>query len=107
MIAALLNTEDANSEIVLFILEPANVEKLQLGSPIVKCLNDFFPDLPKRIEVSIAYTPDVVWVGEQLRAGKDLAQTLFASIARLPVYMRTLDPEALVQCEITPARETT
>lgn len=100
MIAALLNTEDTTKESILLVLEPANIEKLQLGQPIVKLLNDFLPDLPVKIEICIAFTPDIVWVGDRLKEGRDLADTLKVSITRTPVYSRTLDPEALVKGEI-------
>ncbi len=100
MIAAHLNTGDESTDSIMFILEPPNMEKLQLGQPIVKLLNDFLPNLPAKIEIILAYTPDIVWVGEQLAEGKGLAQTLSASITRPAIYNRHLDPEALVKGDI-------
>lgn len=102
MIAAVLSPKDDSDtdRNVMLILEPANIAKLQLGSPIVKCLNDFFPDLPCKINIFLSYTPDIVWVGQRLSIGEDLADTVRASLSRPEVFTRTLDPEALKRGEI-------
>jgi hypothetical protein len=80
MIVALLKT-DGPDEIVMFLLEPANVAKLQLGQPVIKCLNDFLPNLPCKVEICLSYTPDVVW-GRRAACGGCRSCTDGAGIAQ-------------------------
>ena len=85
---------------MLLILEPSNFAKLETGQPIVKRLRDFFPELNMNISIMLTYTPDIVWVGDQLQQGKDFGRTIEASLMRPKVYSRELDAEALKRCEI-------
>lgn len=102
MIVALLNVEAGEDPAVLFILEPANIEKLQLGQPISKDLRDFIPDLKPNIRVMLGFTPDIVWVTEQMAKGRDFAEVMRASMERKPVYLRELDPEIVKKVTIHP-----
>lgn len=102
MIAAHLSNEaGSTTERILFILEPVNIEKLKLGLPIIKRLDELLPGLPP-LEILIGYTPDIIWVGQNLASGRDLRETILASLDRKEVFSRTLDPEALRRQEIAP-----
>ena len=98
MIAARLHDEKGNIYILL-VLEPGNLEKLKAGQPIHKWLNEFIPELPQKIELLFAYSPDVVWVAEQMRnAGGDalkLAEVVEQSLTRKPVVVRDRTAEEM------------
>lgn len=93
MIAAKLHDEQGNICLML-VLEPGNLEKLKQGQPIHKWLNEFIPEIaPMKVELLFAYTPDAVWVAEQMRdAGGDdamkLAEIVEQSLTREPVLAR-------------------
>lgn len=90
MIAARLS-DDAGKIIIMLVLEPGNFEKLKSGAPIHKFLNEFIPELPTRIELMFAYTPDPIWVTEQLGKDRDalrLAEIIQESLTRTPVLVR-------------------
>lgn len=102
MIVALMNVPEGSSPTVVFILEPGNVAKLELGQPIVKDLRDFLPNLSQNVVVMLGYTPDIVWVTEQLAKGGDFAEVMRASMTREPVFSRELDPEVVKLCTTHP-----
>ena len=81
------STKNGN-ELLLLILEPANLEKLKLGQPIVKNLKQFFPQLPEAIDLMLTWTPDVEWLSEQLLNGKDLCESLSSSLELPEVLIR-------------------
>jgi hypothetical protein len=81
------STKNGN-ELLLLILEPANLEKLKLGQPIVKNLNQFFPQLPVNIDLMLAWTPDAAWLSEQLLNNKDLIESLSRSLELPEVFIR-------------------
>ena len=90
MIAARLH-DDKGGVCVLLVLEPGNLEKLKRGDPIHKFLNEFIPELPTKVELLFAYTPDAVWVTEQLGKNRDstrLAEIIQESLSREPVVVR-------------------
>ena len=99
MIAARLHDEDGNVCIML-VLEPGNIEKLKRGEPIHKWLNEFMPELHTKVELLFAYSPDVVWVAEQLKGAKGgdalrLAEIVQESLTRKPVVVRDKTAEEL------------
>src|SRR5436305_13125931 len=90
MIAARLHDPECKIAILL-VLEPGNIAKLKRGEPIHKFLQEFLPELKTSVELVFAYTPDVVWVAEQL--GKDrnagrLAEILAEPLSRPEVLVR-------------------
>lgn len=99
MIAARLRGEDG-SVCVMLVLEPGNIEKLKRGEPIHKWLNEFIPELRTKVELLFAYTPDAVWVAEQLKGveGGDaskLAEAIEESLSRKPVVVRDRTAEEM------------
>jgi hypothetical protein len=84
----------------MLVLEPGNIEKLKRGEPIHKWLNEFIPELPTKVELLFAYTPDAVWVAEQLRGAKGgdatkLAEIIQESLSRSPVVVRDKTAEEM------------
>lgn len=98
MIAARIHK--GNSVCILLVLEPGNLEKLKQGGGIHKYLSEFLPELPLKVELLFAYSPDVVWVAEQMQklGTKDastLAEILHESLKREPVVVRDRTAEEL------------
>lgn len=90
MIAARLEKPDG-AVCIMLVLEPGNLEKLKRGEPIHKWLNEFMPGLTTPVELLFAYTPDAVWVAEQMKGltdGADLASVIEASLSRPEVLQR-------------------
>lgn len=98
MIAARLHDESGKICLML-VLEPGNIEKLKKGEPIHKWLNEFIPDLPIRVELLLAYTPDSVWVAQQVAGktndGLKLAEAIQESLTRPPVLIRDRTAEEM------------
>ena len=97
MIAARLHDEKGNVCIML-VLEPGNLEKLKQGQPIHKWLNEFIPELHQQVELLFAYTPDAVWVAEQMKGTRDaitLAEIVEQSLTRKPVVVRDRTAEEM------------
>lgn len=98
MIAARLH-DDSGKIMIMLVLEPGNIEKLKKGEPIHKFLSEFVPELQTKIELIFAYTPDAVWVSEQvLRKGPDtmsLGEAIDASLSREPVVVRDRTAEEM------------
>ena len=98
MIAARLHEKDG-SVCIMLVLEPGNLEKLKRGEPIHKWLNEFMPELRQKVELLFCYTPDAVWVAEQLNATKGdavkLAEVIEASLSRKPVVVRDKTAEEM------------
>ena len=90
MIAARLH--DGKKICLMLVLEPGNLEKLKSGQPIHKFLNEFMPDLKTSVELLLAYTPDAVWVAEQMKHcpndARRLAEIVEQSLTREPVVVR-------------------
>jgi hypothetical protein len=40
------------TDVVLMVLEPGNIAKMQIGQPIVKSLNEFLPELPIKVDLN-------------------------------------------------------
>lgn len=97
MIAAKYGDDDKT--IILLVLEPGNMEKLKKGEPIFKFLNEFLPNQKERIELVFAYTPDAVWVAEQVKAGVDLPKAIEMSLTREPVLHRGKTAEDMVKVQ--------
>jgi hypothetical protein len=95
MIAARLHGD--GKLIVLMVLEPGNIEKLKQGQPIHKFLNEFIPELPTKIELMFAYSPDVEWVAQEMvkdpRNALRLAEILQESLSRKEVLVRDKSAE--------------
>lgn len=90
MIAARLHKPDGGICIML-VLEPANIDKLKQGQPIHKFLSEFLPELKMNVELLFAYTPDAVWVSEQIAkhgSAHHLAEVLEKSLLRPEVHIR-------------------
>lgn len=97
MIAARMQKPDG-SMCVMLILEPGNIEKLKAGEPIHKWLNEFLPELTQPVELLFAYTPDALWVSEQMRESTDalrLGEILEESLSRPPVIQRGASAEEM------------
>jgi hypothetical protein len=97
VIAARLHSPEGKLAILL-VLEPGNIEKLKRGQPIHRFLQEFMPELNTSVELVFAYTPDAVWVAEQL--GKDrnagrLAEILNESLSRPEVVVRDKTAEEM------------
>jgi hypothetical protein len=77
---------------IMLVLEPGNLEKLKRGEYIHKFINEFIPELPTKIELLVAYTPDAVWVTEQMKdsggSTVKLAELIHESLSREPVLVR-------------------
>lgn len=97
MIAARLHKD--NGTAILLVLEPGNLEKLKDGQPIHKFLNEFLPELPTSVELIFAYTPDAVWVAEQMQGCKNdalkLGEVIEQSLSRVPVVIRDKTAEKM------------
>jgi hypothetical protein len=98
MIAARLHDEEG-SVCIMLVLEPGNLEKLKAGQPIHKWLNEFIPELPTKVELLFAYTPDAVWVAERMKACEGdalrLAELIQESLTRTPVVVRDRTAEEM------------
>jgi hypothetical protein len=106
MIAATFQKEATKNgnKLLMLVLEPANLEKLRLGQPIVKNLQEFLPELPVAVDLMLSYTPDVLWVAQQLQDGKDLIRAIDASLERPEVFVRPYHlAEELTKREEPPA----
>ena len=98
MIAARLSSREDGGLCIMLVLEPGNFEKLKAGEPIHKFLNEFIPELPTKIELLLAYTPDPVWVSEQIGKNGDaikLAELIQESLTRKPVLVRDKTAEEM------------
>lgn len=96
MIVAKMGKESPG-ESLLFILEPGNIAKLQLGQPIVKNLHEFLPELPVNSEIVIALCPDVQYLADRVKAGDDFVTALGKAMKRPDVYVRPQDAETVVR----------
>ena len=98
MIVARLHDEKGNV-CVMLVLEPGNIEKLKSGEPIHKWLNEFLPELHQKIELLFCYSPDVMWVAEQMKGYEGdavkLAEIIEKSLDRKPVVIRDRTAEEL------------
>jgi hypothetical protein len=89
------NMSGGGNPLLLIVLEPGNLERLKSGKPILKKMGEFLPMAPRGMELMIAYTPDIEWVGEQCKGldfnfdGLILAQILEASLTREPVIRKS------------------
>ena len=90
MIAARLSKDDGI--VIMLVLEPGNIEKLKSGQPIHKYLNEFMPELSTSVELLFSYTPDALWVAEQMKSSpgdcSKLADVIQESLSRPEVVMR-------------------
>jgi hypothetical protein len=96
MIAARLH--DKEGICIMLVLEPGNIEKLKKGEPIHKFLNEFIPELRTKVELLFAYTPDAVWVAQQMKGVRNadkLAELIEESLTREPVFVRDKTAEEM------------
>jgi hypothetical protein len=84
---------------LMLVLEPGNIEKLKLGQPVIKRMSKLDPQAAHDFEVAIAFTPDSIWVSEQIRGGKGIAEALEESITRPEVFLRPSQAEQVVRAE--------
>jgi len=89
MIVARMNNK------ILFILEPGNLAKLELGQPIVKKIKQFIPELEREIEIAIGYSPDIQYVADEMNKGVSFEKALESSLERKPVFLRSDKCETL------------
>lgn len=102
MIAARLTDENGDT-CVMLVLEPGNIEKLKAGEPIHKWLNEFMPELRMKIKLLFMYTPDAIWVAEEMQRrgmkpggeADSLLEVLTESLTREPVLVRPRTAEEL------------
>lgn len=73
---------------LMLILEPGNIDKLQLGDPIIKDLKQFIPELSSDLKLIMAWTPDCEWLAAQIKAGANLVDALKKSLTRDEVHVR-------------------
>jgi hypothetical protein len=99
MIAAKVS-RDGSKDVLLIVLEPGNLAKLQTGNPILKNLREFIPDLPREMDLMIAFSPDTVWVAQQVQNGADLVETLEKSLSRKDNFRTPEASEALRKVEL-------
>jgi hypothetical protein len=102
MIAARMCKEDDGTILVMLVLEPGNLEKLKRGEPIRKFLQELIPELPYKIELMYAYTPDIEWVTKQMlveNAGNNsalkLAEIIEQSLTRPPIVRDSKSAEEM------------
>jgi hypothetical protein len=108
MIVARMHGEDGQV-VIMLVLEPGNIQKLKAGEPIHRFLNEFIPELPSKVELLFAYTPDIQWVSEQMsKSGKDalnFAEILQDSLHRPEVVRSSRAAEALKPADVIPERK--
>lgn len=98
MIVAQLQNENGTPGL-LFVLEPGNIAKLELGQPIVKHLKEFLPNIEQDIEIAIGYSPDVDYIAEQVQGGSTFESALARSLQRRPQYRSHESSEQLKKVE--------
>jgi hypothetical protein len=81
---------------LLVILEPGNLDLIQIGKPVVIPLSHQVPELPS-LKLSIAYTPDIVWIRDRLREGMPLPQAIESSLTRPEVHSRPSHPPEIFE----------
>jgi hypothetical protein len=86
-------------ESLLFLLEPGNIAKLQLGQPIVKKLHGLMPQFSEDAEIVIALCPDVAYLVARVKAGDDFMTALEKAMKRPDIYVRPQDAEEVVKFE--------
>lgn len=84
IVAHLQNTDGTPG--LLFVLEPGNITKFELGQLIVKRLKEFLPGIDRDIEIAIGYSPDVDYIAEQVQSGSTFESALARSLQRRPQY---------------------
>jgi hypothetical protein len=98
MIAARIHNPNG-TVCLMIVLEPGNIEKLKKGEPIHNSLNEFMPELNTPVELLFCYTPDAVWVAEQVgKSGGDayqLVEALKESLSRPEVLVRGKSAEKM------------
>lgn len=97
MIVAQLERE--GSKMLLFVLEPGNLAKLETGKPIIKNLGDFLPEC-EGMKILIAYTPDIEWVAKEIVRTNDIAGSIDASLNRRPIYRESEEAEKLERADL-------
>ena len=96
MIVARMGKTDPG-ESLLFLLEPGNILKLQMGQPIVKKLHEFMPQLSEDAEIIIAVCPDVAYLARRVKDGDDFMTALDKAMKRKEVYVRPQDAEEVIK----------
>jgi hypothetical protein len=95
---ALHGGKEDGSELLLIVLEPGNLAKLKEGQPIHKFLSELLPGFQRRVELVFAYSPDVVWVAEQIGESRDMetvARAIEKSLTRPEVLVRGRSAEEM------------
>jgi hypothetical protein len=89
---------DSPGNTLLFLLEPGNIAKLQMGHSIVKKLHEFMPDkFAEDAEIIIALCPDIGYVAERVKAGDDFLDAVEKAMKRPEVYLRQEATEDLTK----------
>jgi hypothetical protein len=68
--------------LLLLALTPHNLDELKKGHPLTVNLNEFFAEIKQKCDLGIAFTPDEVWVEEQVQNGGDIIRALQESQLR-------------------------
>jgi hypothetical protein len=95
---ALHGGDGEGREMIMLVLEPGNLEKLKQGQPIHKWLNEFIPGLDRKVELILAYTPDMEWVVKKIGKSRDMetvATAIEESLSRPEVLVRGRTAEEL------------
>jgi hypothetical protein len=81
------------SLLIGMILEPTNLATLQAGQPLITGVNEFIPEATKRVDIGVAYSPDVEWLSGELKrrqrspiTGEEFTKIMRESMQRVEVY---------------------
>ncbi|MDE2106842.1 MAG: hypothetical protein KGL39_57030 [Patescibacteria group bacterium] len=100
MLLARLEAREDKKECLLIVVEPANLEKLRMGQPIIKNLRQFIPEIPFECELVIGYTPDMPFVAARMRKDGDLLAALKHAADRPEVFVPVTASEEVVRTEV-------
>jgi hypothetical protein len=84
---------------LMLVLEPGNIEKLRMGKPIIKRMQDLDNEAPANFEICVAFTPNPDWVDDQISKGKAIEKALEQSLGRNDVFVRPESAEKVVRFE--------
>lgn len=102
MIVAKTVEDDAPvSQSLFLILEPGDVEFIKKGMPLIREIKEIVPSLNTELHLMITYTPDPIFVEQNLCEGVGLVDALLSSLDRAPVVRPAVaNNEALTLMEI-------
>lgn len=81
---------EGQSNKLIIVLEPANLEALRHGQPIHKPMSQFFADGTdaSKFDLILAYTPDIEWFVEELTRTGSFGKAMDDSMKRPAVFRR-------------------